>query len=766
MNTNPKTPHLLYALLLTLVTAQVLPAQPERVFSRIYETDNEYGNYFRDVYCCEDGGYIMSGEYYPAFAGGCGRLVRVNENGDVIWANTISDINFEFCTTVIELDNGDFAVGGLSAPPMTTPSQFVARVDADGDPIWYRLYEPGSITAIIELKSGELLASAGDPDGNDRGPGILMKLNGEGDTLNVWHYYADEDLYLDAMIETEEGIAVAGKERDGPIQVRMINPDNGEIIWLREFAGGIAQPFASIVRASDGGLTVACRSTNRNIQRISLIKLTIEGETVFEHTFDWPGVGENAGDMFRWVGLARMRDGGYTLATYRWDNDANRGWPLTIRTDVNGEEQWRRIYDEGQNFMSVVRDRRDRVIAAGAALGRDAEEFPPYAGWLIQLEPDRPEPTIVEIGPDGNDFDHEGEAGEDGSRHEYLRVLKNSEVNFFVGATDQQDRELTYTWFDADSNVISEDTAVTVLFEETGLFQINCVVSNGPYSVRAIWDVTVKEILVVDFLPPSRELWIRRGTPVDFWLEATGYLEEMEFGFRWNVVEENGAPIPIGDQDSMTYNFPRSGDWRVFGEAYQEEFSDMRSWLVHVRSALLCFYPDLTLMTVPTDTTLYFELFPFNPESDSLSYRFTRNGEAASDSSNVLLIFPEEGEYTIDGFIYDGSDADSVRWIVTVVRPNDVESGRVQPAEFGFQSTRPNPFNSATTIKFGITEPGHIVLEIVDINGRIVEKIIDGDRGSGWQSVVWNAAGFPGGVYFCRLSTMKNVATTKLVLIR
>jgi len=62
--------------------------------------------------------------------------------------------------------------------------------------------------------------------------------------------------------------------------------------------------------------------------------------------------------------------------------------------------------------------------------------------------------------------------------------------------------------------------------------------------------------------------------------------------------------------------------------------------------------------------------------------------------------------------------------------PNDPGEGGL-PLVFGLTDVFPNPFNSTTTIGFALPEAGEITLQIVDLQGRVVETLMTGQLTSG-----------------------------------
>jgi hypothetical protein len=55
---------------------------------------------------------------------------------------------------------------------------------------------------------------------------------------------------------------------------------------------------------------------------------------------------------------------------------------------------------------------------------------------------------------------------------------------------------------------------------------------------------------------------------------------------------------------------------------------------------------------------------------------------------------------------------------------------------------------------------------LYDVSGRQVETLVDKVQEAGDQSILWNAADFPSGVYFCCLDVNNSQRVKKLALIR
>ena len=85
----------------------------------------------------------------------------------------------------------------------------------------------------------------------------------------------------------------------------------------------------------------------------------------------------------------------------------------------------------------------------------------------------------------------------------------------------------------------------------------------------------------------------------------------------------------------------------------------------------------------------------------------------------------------------------------------DNESSSV-PEKFALEQNFPNPFNPGTEIPFALAEPAHVVLQIYDLNGRLVTTVINKNFQSGYHRVVWdgtddNGNAVSSGIYIYQL---------------
>lgn len=88
------------------------------------------------------------------------------------------------------------------------------------------------------------------------------------------------------------------------------------------------------------------------------------------------------------------------------------------------------------------------------------------------------------------------------------------------------------------------------------------------------------------------------------------------------------------------------------------------------------------------------------------------------------------------------------------------------PAVYSLSTAYPNPFNPTTTFNFTIPAISNVMLEIYDVNGRIISILINSYMDAGYHSVVWDASSYASGVYFVKMIAGEFIYTQKLMLIK
>ncbi len=93
------------------------------------------------------------------------------------------------------------------------------------------------------------------------------------------------------------------------------------------------------------------------------------------------------------------------------------------------------------------------------------------------------------------------------------------------------------------------------------------------------------------------------------------------------------------------------------------------------------------------------------------------------------------------------------------------------PASFALLAPRPNPFSSATAIRFDLPRASHVRIEVFDVQGRRVAVVADGPAEAGRHAARWDGSGelglrVPAGIYLCRMSAGDFRAERRISLMR
>jgi photosystem II stability/assembly factor-like uncharacterized protein len=88
------------------------------------------------------------------------------------------------------------------------------------------------------------------------------------------------------------------------------------------------------------------------------------------------------------------------------------------------------------------------------------------------------------------------------------------------------------------------------------------------------------------------------------------------------------------------------------------------------------------------------------------------------------------------------------------------------PSAFRLEQNFPNPFNPTTTITFQIPNSSYVTLNVYDVLGREVRRLVNEELTAGAYKTTFDATGLASGVYVYTLHAGDVVQTKKLVLLR
>jgi pectate lyase len=86
--------------------------------------------------------------------------------------------------------------------------------------------------------------------------------------------------------------------------------------------------------------------------------------------------------------------------------------------------------------------------------------------------------------------------------------------------------------------------------------------------------------------------------------------------------------------------------------------------------------------------------------------------------------------------------------------------------DFALMQNYPNPFNPATVITYRLSGASAVRLTVFDALGRRVRTLVDAREDAGEHTVLFDATGLAGGIYYYRLNAGHSTATKALVLLK
>ncbi|MBN1479107.1 T9SS C-terminal target domain-containing protein [candidate division KSB1 bacterium] len=98
----------------------------------------------------------------------------------------------------------------------------------------------------------------------------------------------------------------------------------------------------------------------------------------------------------------------------------------------------------------------------------------------------------------------------------------------------------------------------------------------------------------------------------------------------------------------------------------------------------------------------------------------------------------------------------------------DEKNEKIQPipSQFFLAQNYPNPFNHATVIKFDVPEECLVILQVFNISGTQVARLVQEVKSPGSYKVAFEPTHFSSGVYLYRLQTPRYTSTKKMALIK
>ena len=165
-------------------------------------------------------------------------------------------------------------------------------------------------------------------------------------------------------------------------------------------------------------------------------------------------------------------------------------------------------------------------------------------------------------------------------------------------------------------------------------------------------------------------------------------------------------------------------------------------------------------------------------ETDHLGFFVQRSLSEKGPFQTISTLLPpaEEGNYR---FTDDSAEAGNLYYYRlqdlgrdggTRIHPA-VQARLPLPTRLTLSANYPNPFNARTRLTVSLPEAGMVRAEIIDLLGRSVRRLYDGESAGGYLALTWDGRDETGlhaasGVYYCRVAAGNATVLRKMVLVK
>ena len=288
------------------------------------------------------GGYIMAGVTETLDMSYQVAVIRVNENGDVLWEKNYGGAQWDIAKKVIALSDGGFAIAGQTFSNGGQGQAILMCLDASGDTLWTRNYGGPATEGANALAStaddGFIMAATTESYGAGAKDVWLMRLNSTGDTIWTKTYGGDMDDVPYAVLQTiDGGYAIAGGKSSGSVGMadfHLFKVDAaGQEVWSNFFGGPNTDQWHDLLQSNVGDLVTIGYSKSdigAGVEDFFISRVGADG--IFGGLTSTYGSGGNE----RAYGIIQTSDNGYAMVG-ETDGYLNRMTDvLFLKTDYSG----------------------------------------------------------------------------------------------------------------------------------------------------------------------------------------------------------------------------------------------------------------------------------------------------------------------------------------------------------------------------------------------------------------------------------------------
>jgi len=633
---------------------------------------------------------------------------QLSAQPDIVWQRFYGGGDNQSFYASVMMDNGDLAFTSITH----NNSVYFVRTNAGGEILMENRYGDEDNT-----KSGSDLTPTDDNGfvigGNwNFNPGRFgaMRINARGEVLWDRIYSENENSRCTAVIGASGDVFyLAGwdpTEEAGDEGIVIKISGNGDVIWQRHYGGeGDQFDYLHDIQAAEFGYILAGGSGPRGEINSDfwILRINEDGDELSSELY-----GNENYETAR--ALIQSPDGGWAVAGF-WASHLPNWNAGILKIDEDGREEWFQHYQD-----------RDHVLR------------------LYDITPDRGR-GFVTVGWDGTGGEASGYCA---------KVSRAGEIEWEI--FEQPEQGVSYFG--------------SVHIDETGLIIAVGTADVAPGNNRDSqgWVVGIRSPneapMVITKNPPDSLLRVPRGGSQAFIIEAEDPNAD-DLSFLWVLDEDT-----LGNENIVILDFPELDTLSLMVSISDGQSTISTGWEITVVPLIVEWSPEDTLLQVDQHDTLEFSVRAGFPDDSLMTFSWSYDEEIVSQVDTLIHVFDEIGEHLIAVEVTGQEVMETVQWLVNVVEPSDVkENGNLLASDFLNRPT-PNPFNSTTTVSYGLAAASQIRINVYDLNGHLVMKLFEGYQPAGINTTTFSAANLPSGSYIIHMETSGQVFIQKVSLIR
>ncbi len=682
------------------------------------------GGATEEAYCIQqtsDGGYIIAGYTFSFGAGGNDfYLVRTDPNGDTLWTRTYGgSLNDQAYSVQQTPDDGFIVVGFTESFGNGNCDFYLVKTDPNGDTVWTQTFggsEDDRARAIVPTGDGSYIVAGYTLSyGAGNNDIYMIKIDDSGNFIWSETYGGSGSEFAYNIIKTsDDGYLLIGYTSSfgaGSNDFYIVKTDSlGEQQWSKYYGGTEADIGYSVAELTEGGFIFAgyTRSFGAGQYDFYLIKTDNDGDSLWTKTFG------GTGDEFA-TSVVETDDGGFILSGGTSSFGAGSRDFYLVRTNSVGDTLWSRTYggSSQEQSYSTRKTTDGAYVLAGqtSSFGAGGLDF-----WTVK---------IAELGylglifePDSFIFDVTGDS-----------IVTREFSVYSDGSTTYIRPRCDSSWvsFNPDSVFITHGDTVTIetVFDSYGL-DFGITYQTQIYFANSTPELNEAEIpvemttnapipITIEMIPDDPPIVVEPG----------GF-----FTYEGILNNNIGGPFPYPDEITVWIN-------------------------VEVRNIILGPIMRVDGIEVPPQ---------------GLHYQGVRqyvHSQALPGEYGYIAYCSTEYPEIMDSCFFNFTVVDNVPLCYRNWETYGWSDDSQTDMEYKqFLHISPNPFNSITRINYRISDDGKVVIEIFNLLGRRVVKLLDKWQQGGEYSLRWDASALPSGIYFCRMTIGAKSAQSKLILLK